>query len=67
MYNIKRSVLIAVYVLLGKNSAFWKIIQTKFWTLGECSALFIVLQYCLPFPRVLCAQEKFCACRFSAT
>lgn len=34
---------------LGKNFAFWKVIQTKFWTLGECSALFIVLQNCLAF------------------
>lgn len=49
MYNIKRSVLIAVYVGVGYEFCLLEGYPNQILPLGECSALFIVLQHCLAF------------------
>lgn len=66
MYNIKRSVLIAVYVGVGYEFCLLKGYPNQILPLGECSALFIVLQHRLAFFHVLCTWEIFCACPFFA-
>lgn len=43
----------------GKDSAFQKVIQAEIWTLGECSALFIVPHIARLFPVFFVFQKYF--------